>query len=173
MILKHLFLSCWLSFDSLIWVHDLYARPFLIEQTQAVGLFTFSPETLAKITRYGNLSWLTSLTFSLLGTSHKLRLNTARSLIENRFSGRGEKEKQVSVALLNTLREERNVLIYAMLQDGLDVMIPASTLGMISMSTGNVAFFASITSIMGGCIFFIQLFFIFPRDFLQINRCMR
>jgi exoribonuclease II len=64
-----------------------------------------------------------------------------------------DKETENAKSALKVLNAERWGLYVALLQDGLDCLIPASALEWMDVSQANVALAGTITSFIGGCKF--------------------
>ena len=115
---------------------------------------TLEPERLKSVSRNANVSWLAALIISIMGTLHKLRLNNIKLEMEKKAlveAKKASKDVETVKGNLAALSKERFTLGFAAVQDGLDAFIPASSLEYVKVDPGNVALFASITSIMGAC----------------------
>ncbi|KAJ1549653.1 hypothetical protein HK405_006523 [Cladochytrium tenue] len=130
---KNAFMSLWLALDTLQWIHGVGFRKF---------------ETIKEITDWANRFWLAALVASLLGDVYKLRQNLARARSEKaRLRSAGEKADPSAV---KALRSDRQKLLIATAQDGLDMLLPASGLGLVEVESGIVGLVGAVTSVMGG-----------------------
>ncbi|KAJ1564658.1 Peroxisomal membrane protein PMP27 [Cladochytrium tenue] len=137
---KNAFMSLWLALDTLQWIHGVGVRKF---------------ETIKEINDWANRFWLAALVASFLGDVYKLRQNLARARSERaRLRSAGEKADPSAV---KALRSDRQMLLIATVQDGLDMLLPASGLGLVEVESGIVGLVGAVTSVLAGYTFWVSL----------------
>ena len=146
---KNAGLGIWLIHDSLTWAHS--AKLIVLNDVK-------------KISQRGFKFWLLALIASLLNNIHKLRNNSIKLLLEQKYlkssvkkNDKHEIEKvkgnlqdlQVYFSKFNNYREKSN-LVFATVQDSLDIFIPASNLELVNLDQSLVGLIGVLTSFMGG-----------------------
>ncbi|KAJ3329128.1 Peroxisomal membrane protein PMP27 [Blyttiomyces sp. JEL0837] len=138
-LVKNFCLALWLAHDTFQWAHN-------------AGVVKLT--TIKEIGQRAFKFWLVALVASFIGDLHKLRLNAMRVGIETKAvkAAALKKEKDESAEkTLKALKSERSKIILATVQDGLDILIPASGLEYIKVETGLIGLAGAITSVIGGC----------------------
>ncbi|KAJ3190105.1 Peroxisomal membrane protein PMP27 [Gaertneriomyces sp. JEL0708] len=137
-IIKNTFMALWLVHDTLQWAN-----------TAGVARF----ENIKDISKRGLKCWLIALIASLLGDVHKLRLNTQRleqeTKLQRALKAKGDSDSS-AVQTINALNAERSKIVWATVQDGLDMLLPASGLEYVKLESGIVGLVGAVTSVMGG-----------------------
>ncbi len=104
--------------------------------------------------RRGFAYWLLALLTSLLGTAYKLRANAILAEYTRKaVAAAGDKADAADGARLVALRSEARWLQLGLLQDALDVLIPASGLDLLPAWLGHPAVVGAagvVTSLTGG-----------------------
>ncbi|KAI9326717.1 peroxisomal biogenesis factor 11 [Obelidium mucronatum] len=136
-ILKSVFMAAWLTFDTCQWIHTAGIHKF--NNIKEIGTNAFK-------------CWLLALVFSLTGDIYKLQLNSNKLALEEKVaaSGKGE-ESAVAKKNIKSLQIERGKLWITTVQDGVDVILPASGLEYIQIDSGWVGLAGAFTSLLGGC----------------------
>ncbi|KAI9012893.1 peroxisomal biogenesis factor 11, partial [Gaertneriomyces semiglobifer] len=149
-IIKNTFMALWLVHDTLQWAN-----------TAGVAKF----DNIKDITKRGLKCWLIALVASLLGDVHKLRLNTQRleqeTKLQRALKAKGDSDSsaaqtikalQAAHGLICNLQlcRERSKIVWATVQDGLDMLLPASGLEYVKLESGIVGLVGAVTSVMGG-----------------------
>ncbi|KAJ3149892.1 Peroxisomal membrane protein PMP27 [Irineochytrium annulatum] len=129
---KNVFLSLWLGLDTLQWMHG--AGFIRLEGIKDIGRRAFQ-------------FWLGALLCSFVGDLHKLRVNSQRMRVEMKST---KTEGGSAEGALKALKAERQKIVLATVQDGLDILIPASGLEYIKIESGLVGLAGAITSVIGG-----------------------
>ncbi|KAJ3039935.1 Peroxisomal membrane protein PMP27 [Rhizophlyctis rosea] len=136
--LKQLFLAVWIAHDSLQWAHT-------------AGVYTFTD--IKTITRRGLKFWLAALVVSTLGNLHRLRMNTLRMTHEQKAIAmartRGVEDADARESIRAIMRERQKIM-WATVQDGLDILIPASGLEYVNVESGILGLIGMFTSVLGG-----------------------
>ncbi|KAJ3023177.1 UNVERIFIED_CONTAM: Peroxisomal membrane protein PMP27 [Siphonaria sp. JEL0065] len=132
-VLKCIFMSAWLSYDTCQWIHT-------------IGLNKF--DSIKDINTNAFKCWLFALVFSLVGDLYKLKINTRKIEVEKRnaSAGKGEESKKN----VKSLNEERGKLWIATVQDAVDLVLPLSGLEYIQVESGIVGLAGAFTSLLGG-----------------------
>ncbi|EGF79222.1 hypothetical protein BATDEDRAFT_89538 [Batrachochytrium dendrobatidis JAM81] len=137
---KSIFLSLWLSCDFMLWIHT-------------VGIAKF--DTIKDITRRSNRFWLCSLVASLMGTVYKLRninhrsaqeIKVYKAIVSNKLTDEAVSTVDKTISKLNS---ERKALFISAIQDSIDLLIPATGLGYITVDSGVIGIAGAITSLIG------------------------
>ncbi|KAJ3299896.1 Peroxisomal membrane protein PMP27 [Borealophlyctis nickersoniae] len=136
--IKSIFLSLWLVHDSIQWAHT-------------AGVVALP--NIKDLVRRGQKCWLIALIASSIGNMHRLRMNSLRLQHEGKLL-RAARSKGVPDAeaekVVKTLKTERRKIMTSTLQDGLDLLLPASGLEYVNIESGIVGLIGAFTSIMGG-----------------------
>ncbi|KAJ3052878.1 Peroxisomal membrane protein PMP27 [Rhizophlyctis rosea] len=136
--LKQLFLAIWIAHDSLQWAH-----------TAGVYFFT----DIKTYNRRGLKFWLAALIVSTLGNLHRLRMNSIRIAHETKAvhlaRTKGVEDEDARQGI-RTLLQERQKIVWATVQDGLDILIPASGLEYVNVQSGIIGLVGMFTSVLGG-----------------------
>ncbi|KAJ3022328.1 UNVERIFIED_CONTAM: Peroxisomal membrane protein PMP27 [Siphonaria sp. JEL0065] len=135
-ILKSIFMAAWLSFDTCQWIHVAGIHKFA--NIKEVGTNAFK-------------CWLLALVFSLTGDVYKLNMNSRKLAIEERVARAGKGDESVLAKKnIKALLAERGKLWITTVQDGVDIVLPASGLEYINMESGLVGLAGAFTSLLGG-----------------------
>ncbi|KXS22069.1 peroxisomal biogenesis factor 11 [Gonapodya prolifera JEL478] len=126
--LKSLSWSFWMSNDALTWVH-------------AAGIWKV--EKINDVAKRASQFWLAGLVFSILAHVYRLRQNS-----ENLERAKGKADES-SKEQTRDLLTQRNHILYNLLQDSLDAVLPASNLGYVTVDDGIFSLVGVTTSIMG------------------------
>ncbi|GAB5592708.1 Peroxisomal membrane protein PMP27 [Umbelopsis nana] len=136
-----------------------YFGYYLIEMfvyLHQVGFITL--QNHKKISDTGFKFWAGALVFSIASGLYKLKQTQAKIEMVKRNTrlikaSTSEKDAQRAADLKfqeKTLIKEKEEATFQLIQDGLDIIIPSSTLGWINVDEGLVGIVGTITSIMGG-----------------------
>ncbi|KAI8926682.1 peroxisomal biogenesis factor 11 [Entophlyctis helioformis] len=139
---KNVSMGLWLTFDLLQLIHS-------------IGLYKF--ESIKDIQARGNRFWFIALLASLIGGAYKINAVNIRLTQEKKLQksvaaqGAVKSEELANVKKsVAQLESEKGALVYAAVQDSLDILIPASSLEYIKLESGIVGLAGSVTSLMGG-----------------------
>ncbi|KAI8848330.1 peroxisomal biogenesis factor 11 [Chytridium lagenaria] len=135
---KNIFLSLWLALDTLQWLHNTGINK--LDSIKDIGRRAFK-------------FWLAALVVSFVGDLHKLRVNSMRLGIERKaikFAATKREKDESAEKTIKILKAERTKILLATIQDGIDILIPASGLEYVKVETGLVGLAGAITSIIGG-----------------------
>ncbi|KAI9207561.1 peroxisomal biogenesis factor 11 [Polychytrium aggregatum] len=138
-ILKNLSLFGWLSHDMFQWAHS-------------VGIVKLS--NIKQITERGMKCWLTALCVSFIGGLYRLQINSIRLTQEHKAEKMGKEGGEKNVKLLQS---ERNRILLALLQDGLDMLLPGSALQYTTLNRGVVSAAGITTSLIGGYLQWVSI----------------
>ncbi|KAK4705211.1 hypothetical protein P7C70_g996, partial [Phenoliferia sp. Uapishka_3] len=120
--------------DMLIWAHTAKVRPF-------------TAPTIAKINQRAARFWLSGILFSIVSSIYKL---TGLSARENQVRRVGASEKEPDrKAALRAVKAQQAAVRYQLVQDCLDALLPAGTLGFHHLDDGMLGIAGTITSLMG------------------------
>ncbi|KAG0214481.1 Peroxisomal membrane protein PMP27 [Mortierella sp. GBA30] len=132
---KQLSYAGYLSFDALIFL-------------DGSGAYKFK-----NIKRYGELAnkfWLAGIVFSFISGLYKTRQIQIRHETAVRgLKNQAESEKSNARTEVKALEKEQLSVNKQLLQDGLDMLIPATSLGYLDLDDGAVGLVGTVTSIMG------------------------
>ncbi|KAG9326626.1 hypothetical protein KVV02_006137 [Mortierella alpina] len=132
---KQLSYAGYLSYDALIFL-------------DGAGAFKF--KNIKRYTELANKFWLAGITFSFISGLYKTRQTQIRR--ESAVRGikhHGESEKSNARTELKSLAREQHSVTKQLVQDGLDILIPSTGLGYLSLDDGAVGLIGTVTSIMG------------------------
>ncbi|GJN89776.1 hypothetical protein Rhopal_002765-T1 [Rhodotorula paludigena] len=121
--------------DMLVWLHTAKVRPF-------------TGPTIKTIQERAARLWFTGIAFSLASSAYKLYGLRQREAVVSRPRGFGEKDDERKVEL-KTIRTQQSAVRYQLVQDALDILIPAGTLGYHSLNDGTIGLVGTVTSFMG------------------------
>ncbi|KAF9131825.1 Peroxisomal membrane protein PMP27 [Mortierella sp. 14UC] len=128
---KQLAYAGYLSYDALIFL-------------DGAGAYKFT--NIKRYTELANKFWLAGIVFSFISGLYKTRqVQIRRQVAVRGLKHRGESEKTSS----RTELSEQYALNKVLLQDGLDLLIPASGLGYVDLDDGVVGLIGTATSLMG------------------------
>ncbi|KAK3808735.1 MAG: peroxisomal biogenesis factor 11 [Benniella sp.] len=132
---KQLSYAGYLTYDALIFL-------------DGAGAYKF--KNIKGYTELASKFWLSGITFSLLTGLYKTRqIQVRREDAVRGLKHSGEGEKSHAQTELKALAREQNNVNWQLLQDGLDTLIPSSSLGYVDLNDGIVGLVGTITSIMG------------------------
>ncbi|KAF9352820.1 Peroxisomal membrane protein PMP27 [Mortierella sp. NVP85] len=132
---KQLSYAGYLTYDALIFL-------------DGAGAYKF--KNIKRYTELASKFWLSGITFSLLTGLYKTRqIQVRREDAVRGLKHSGESEKSHAQTELKALAREQNNVNWQMLQDGLDTLIPSSSLGYVDLDDGIVGLVGTLTSIMG------------------------
>ncbi|KAF9573836.1 Peroxisomal membrane protein PMP27 [Mortierella alpina] len=132
---KQLSYAGYLSYDALIFL-------------DGAGAFKF--KNIKRYTELANKFWLAGITFSFLSGLYKTRqIQIRRSSAVRGIKHHGESEKSYARTELKSLTREQHSVTKQLVQDGLDILIPSTGLGYLSLDDGAVGLIGTVTSIMG------------------------
>ncbi|GAA5835506.1 hypothetical protein JCM5353_002379 [Sporobolomyces roseus] len=121
--------------DMLVWAHSTKVRPMALPQ-------------FAKIQRRAAKLWFTGILFSLISSSYKFVGLRKRAEEVRRPRGDAEKEleRKMTVKQINS---QMQAVKTQLLQDSLDILLPAGTLGYHNLDDGILGLVGFVTSLMG------------------------
>ncbi|KAF9098800.1 Peroxisomal membrane protein PMP27 [Mortierella sp. GBA35] len=132
---KQLAYAGYLSYDALIFL-------------DGAGAYKF--KNIKRYTELANKFWLAGIVFSFISGLYKTRQIQIRKETALRgLKHRGESEKTFSRTELSSLAKEQHAVNKALLQDGLDMLIPSTGLGYVDLDDGAVGLIGTVTSLMG------------------------
>ncbi|KAF9546047.1 Peroxisomal membrane protein PMP27 [Mortierella hygrophila] len=132
---KQLAYAGYLSYDALIFL-------------DGAGAYKFTK--IKRYTELANKFWLAGIVFSFISGLYKTRqIQIRRQAALRGLKHRGESEKAYSRTELSGLAREQHALNKVLLQDGLDMLIPASGLSYVNLDDGAVGLIGTVTSLMG------------------------
>ncbi|KAL8290179.1 hypothetical protein RQP46_003118 [Phenoliferia psychrophenolica] len=120
--------------DMLIWAHTAKVRPF-------------TAPTIAAINQRAARMWLSGIIFSIISSIYKLTALRSREAAARRV-GSSEKETERK-ASLRAIKTQQAAVRYQLVQDSLDALLPAGTLGLHHLDDGVLGIAGTITSLMG------------------------
>ncbi|CAI2181539.1 3632_t:CDS:2 [Funneliformis geosporum] len=129
--------ATYLFWDTFVWAHN-------------AGVYKF--QQIKRINENAHRFWFIGLVFSIIHGLYKLYLNGyqhnfMRQVSKARFAESSEKSNVRSEA--ESLMKERKAVIIQLVQDVLDITIPATALGYLHLEDGLVGLAGFISSIMG------------------------
>ncbi|KAK5815264.1 peroxisomal biogenesis factor 11 [Linnemannia elongata] len=132
---KQLAYAGYLSYDALIFL-------------DGAGAYKFT--NIKRYTELANKFWLAGIVFSFISGLYKTRqVQIRRQAALRGLKHNGESEKAYSRTELTALAREQHALNKVLLQDGLDMLIPASGLNYVNLDDGAVGLIGTATSLMG------------------------
>jgi len=124
----------YLVYDALIWAHTAKVRPV-------------APLIATKYNQRAARLWFTGIAFSIASGFYKLRdLNIKETKARRTVVKEKEVERKESLKAVLT---QRAAVRYQLIQDLLDILIPAGTLGYHNLDDGIIGIVGTITSLMG------------------------
>lgn len=126
----------YLAYDAIVWAN-------------AVKFITLDKEAAVRVNRISQRFWLAGILFSIGGGLSKYN-RQVNSIQELKRVPKGEKSEAAQVAQdeLKVLRTQTSAVRYQLLQDLLDVWLPASNLDYVSVNDGLAGIIGLITSLM-------------------------
>ncbi|GAA5937310.1 Pex11p [Sporobolomyces koalae] len=121
--------------DMLVWAHSTKVRPL-------------SADKYATINRRAAKLWFTGISFSLISSVYKLVGLRKRQALASRPLGDAEKELDRKVQV-RQIRTQIEAVRTQLVQDSLDILLPAGTLGYHHLDDGILGIVGVITSLMG------------------------
>ncbi|KAF8926255.1 peroxisomal biogenesis factor 11 [Dissophora ornata] len=132
---KQLAYAGYLTYDALIFLDGAGAHKF---------------QNIKRYNELANKFWLTGIVFSIISGLYKSRqIHIRRSTTVRGLKHKGEKEKADARTDLKGLAKEQAVVSRQLLQDGLDALIPSTSLEYVDLDDGVVGLIGTLTSIMG------------------------
>ncbi|KAG0359573.1 peroxisomal biogenesis factor 11 [Gamsiella multidivaricata] len=132
---KQLSYAGYLTYDALIFL-------------DGAGAYRFQ-----NIKRYNELAskfWLSGILFSfVIGLYRTRQIQIRRETAMRGLRHQGENEKSTARTELQGLAREQHGVNKQLLQDGLDALIPSSSLNYVDLDDGVVGLIGTVTSIMG------------------------
>jgi len=127
--------AAYLFNDMLVWAH-------------AAKVNILDPEAYARVQKSAARFWLIGISFSLVSGAYKtsqLRAKASRTLAST-----SSPEKEVERrADLKAIKIQQAAVNRQIVQDSLDWMLPATTLGFVHLNEGALGLIGLVTSIMG------------------------
>jgi len=108
----------------------------------------FEPDTIARINKRAAQFWMTGILFSIVSGLYRLRDLQAREARARKVRPTPEKEADRKTELKGVL-SQRSAVRLQLVQDSLDVLIPATTLGYTRLDEGTVGLAGFVTSLLG------------------------
>ncbi|GAA6042555.1 hypothetical protein JCM8097_004664 [Rhodosporidiobolus ruineniae] len=121
--------------DMLIWLHTAKVIPLTPVRANTIS------QRAAKL-------WFTGIAFSIVSSVYRLVDLRRREQLSRRALGDAEKEADRKVEL-KTVRAQQSAVRFQLVQDALDILIPAGTLGYHHLDDGVLGLVGTVTSIMG------------------------
>ncbi|KAF9921195.1 Peroxisomal membrane protein PMP27 [Linnemannia zychae] len=132
---KQLAYAGYLTFDALIFLDGSGAYKF---------------KQIKRYSELANKFWLAGIACSFIAGLYKTRqIQIRRHSALRGLKHREESEKTSSRSEIAILDREQHAMNKVLLQDGLDLLIPASGLGYVNLDDGVVGLIGTITSLMG------------------------
>ncbi|KAF9581122.1 Peroxisomal membrane protein PMP27, partial [Lunasporangiospora selenospora] len=112
------------------------------------GAYKF--KNIKKYSEYASRFWLAGIVFSFLSGLYKTRqIQIRRESAVRGLAHSGEAEKSTARTDLKVIAKEQHSVNKQLLQDGLDMLIPATGLGYLSLDDGAIGLIGTATAIMG------------------------
>ncbi|KAF9925800.1 Peroxisomal membrane protein PMP27 [Linnemannia zychae] len=112
------------------------------------GAYKF--KNIKKYSELASKFWLAGIVFGFIGGLYKTRQNQIRREVAARgLAHSSESEKSHARTELKAIAKEQHSVNKQLLQDGLDMLIPATGLGYLSLDDGAVGLIGTATAIMG------------------------
>lgn len=121
--------------DMLVWAHTAKVRPLAADR-------------YAKIQQRAARLWFTGIAFSIVSSLYKVVGLNAREKAVARPRGDAEKEVERKIELRQIKAQQASVRTQ-LVQDSLDILLPAGTLGYHNLDDGVLGLVGFVTSIMG------------------------
>jgi len=125
----------YLTYDTVVWAN-------------AIKFITLKPETAQRVQKMSNRFWLAGILFSITHAVFKAGRLTKEA---REIKGLDEKnlgEENARASQLRALRTTRAATRHQFIIDVLDVWLPASNLGLVSLNDGILGVFGLITSVL-------------------------
>ncbi|KAG0013373.1 Peroxisomal membrane protein PMP27 [Entomortierella chlamydospora] len=125
----------YLTFDALIFIDGSGAYKF---------------KNIKKYSEYASRFWMSGIVFGILTGLYKTRqIQIRRHVAARGLAHSVESEKSNARTELKALAKEQQSVNRQLVQDGLDVLLPATALGYLSLDDGALGLIGTITAIMG------------------------
>ncbi|KAF9966977.1 Peroxisomal membrane protein PMP27 [Actinomortierella ambigua] len=112
------------------------------------GAYKF--KNIKKYQELANRFWLAGIVFGFIGGLYKTRQVQIRKESALRgLSNQSESEKSHARTELKAIAKEQYSINKQLVQDGLDMLIPATGLGYLSLDDGIIGLIGTVTAIMG------------------------
>ncbi|KAF9954045.1 Peroxisomal membrane protein PMP27 [Mortierella alpina] len=112
------------------------------------GAYKF--KNIKKYSELASRFWLAGIVFGFVSGLYKTRqIQIRREAAARGLSHSAENEKSLARTELKSLAKEQHSVNKTLLQDGLDMLIPATGLGYLSLDDGAVGLIGTATAIMG------------------------
>ncbi|KAF9940726.1 Peroxisomal membrane protein PMP27 [Mortierella alpina] len=112
------------------------------------GAYKF--KNIKKYSELASRFWLAGIVFGFVSGLYKTRqIQIRRESAARGLSHSAEAEKSLARTELKSLAKEQHSVNKTLLQDGLDMLIPATGLGYLSLDDGAVGLIGTATAIMG------------------------
>ncbi|KAI1304441.1 Peroxisomal membrane protein PMP27 [Mortierella claussenii] len=132
---KQLSYAGYLTYDALIFL-------------DGAGAYKF--QNIKRYNELANKFWLSGIVFGFVGGLYKTRqIQIRKEAAARGLKHQGETEKSHARSDLKALEREQHAANRQLLQDGLDMLIPATGLGYVDLDDGAVGLVGTITSILG------------------------
>ncbi|GAA5822129.1 hypothetical protein JCM11251_004866 [Rhodosporidiobolus azoricus] len=122
--------------DMLIWLHTAKVRPFTAPTAQTLS------QRAARL-------WFSGIAFSLVSSVYRLIDLRRREQLALNAVRRGSEKDGAGKVELKAVRAQQSAVRFQLVQDALDILIPASTLGYHSLDDGVLGLIGTVTSFMG------------------------
>ncbi|KAI9098186.1 peroxisomal biogenesis factor 11 [Phlyctochytrium arcticum] len=133
--IKNTFMALWLMADTCQWANT-------------AGVVKF--DSIKEITKRGMKCWLIALIASFMSGLHQMRQTARRIETEKKALQAGKVDDKTAHKNVVILRAAQAKLQWNLVQDGLDMLLPASGLEYVKVESGIVGLIGAFTSIMGG-----------------------
>ncbi|KAF9112735.1 Peroxisomal membrane protein PMP27 [Mortierella sp. AM989] len=125
----------YLTFDGIIFIDGSGAYKF---------------KNIKKYSEYASRFWMAGIVFGIFTSLYKTRqIQIRREVAARGLSHNVESEKSQARTELKSLAKEQHSVNKQLLQDGLDVLLPATALGYLSLDDGALGLIGTATAIMG------------------------
>ncbi|GAA5854655.1 hypothetical protein JCM8547_004925 [Rhodosporidiobolus lusitaniae] len=121
--------------DMLVWLHTAKVRPFTAPTAHTLN------QRAAKL-------WFTGIAFSIVSSVYRLVDLRRREQFAARARGDAEKDSERR-AELKAVKTQQAAVRFQLVQDALDILIPAGTLGYHHLDDGVLGLIGTVTSFMG------------------------
>lgn len=111
-------------------------------QAHSTKVRPFTPSVIAKVNRVSAQLWFTGIVFSLISSTYKLRALASKEA-KLRKVGPSEKETERREAM-RAVKTQRGAVRYQLIQDSLDICLPAGTLNFHSLDDGALGLIGSV-----------------------------
>ncbi|KAF8978019.1 Peroxisomal membrane protein PMP27 [Entomortierella lignicola] len=125
----------YLTFDGLIFIDGSGAYKF---------------QNIKKYNEYASRFWLTGIIFGFITGLYKTRqIQIRREAAVRGLTHSSEDEKSKARTDLKSLQKEQHSVNKQLLQDGLDMLLPATALGYLNLDDGALGLIGTVTALMG------------------------